>query len=163
MVIYGVIKWTSQIHCHRIVDEIQSLWNSLLDGKSAGRVTDASHNHLYLEPFWCITYLLVGLMHHRSTVRKKMNKPDASQNYGKCYKILNSSCLPKGPKQTAKTQIRLFLKKHPDQVFSVFYSDKLFWIPVLKTNMLLIEKCSKFWTFTKNIYVFNINNAFLRD
>ena len=37
--------------------------------------------------------------------------------YGKCSKILNTSCLPKRPRQKGQTQIR---------VFPVCYSDKPF-------------------------------------
>ena len=35
--------------------------------------------------------------------------------YHKCSKVSNTSCLPKGPGQTAQTQIRLLLKKQSDQ------------------------------------------------
>ena len=34
---------------------------------------------------------------------------------GKCSKILNTSCLPKRPRQTGQTQNRLLLKKQSDQ------------------------------------------------
>ena len=36
--------------------------------------------------------------------------------YGKCSKISNTSCLPKRPRETKQTQIRLLLKKQSDQV-----------------------------------------------
>ena len=36
-------------------------------------------------------------------------------HYGKCSKISNTSCLPKRPRQTVQTQIRLLLKKQSDQ------------------------------------------------
>ena len=32
----------------------------------------------------------------------------------KCSKILNTGCLPKGPRQTGQTQIRLLLRKQSD-------------------------------------------------
>ena len=35
--------------------------------------------------------------------------------YGKCSKILNTSCMLKQPRQTGQTQIRLLLKKQSDQ------------------------------------------------
>ena len=35
--------------------------------------------------------------------------------YGRCSKILNTSCLPKRPQQTAPTQIRQLLKKQFNQ------------------------------------------------
>ena len=35
--------------------------------------------------------------------------------YGKCSKILDSSFLPKRPRQTVQTKIRLLLKKQSDQ------------------------------------------------
>ena len=35
--------------------------------------------------------------------------------YGRCSKIFNTSCLPKRPKRTVQTQIRLLLKKQSDQ------------------------------------------------
>ena len=35
--------------------------------------------------------------------------------YGKCSKILNTSCLPKMPRTTVQTQVRLLLKKQSDQ------------------------------------------------
>ena len=47
----------------------------------------------------------------------------------KCSKILNSSCLPKRPRQMGQTQIRLLLKKQSDQGLSgllQMYSDKHF-------------------------------------
>ena len=34
--------------------------------------------------------------------------------YGKCSKIINTSCLTKRPRQTVQTQIRLLLKKQSD-------------------------------------------------
>ena len=36
-------------------------------------------------------------------------------HYGKCSKISNTICLPKRPRQTGRTQIRLLLKKQSDQ------------------------------------------------
>ena len=38
----------------------------------------------------------------------------AHLRYGKCSKILNTSCLPKRPRQTGQTQIRLLLMKQSD-------------------------------------------------
>ena len=35
--------------------------------------------------------------------------------YGRCYKISNISCLPKSPRLTGQTQIRLLPKKQSDQ------------------------------------------------
>ena len=35
--------------------------------------------------------------------------------YGKCSKILNTSCLPNWSRQTVQTQIRLLLEKQSDQ------------------------------------------------
>ena len=39
--------------------------------------------------------------------------------YGKCSKILNTSCLPKRPRQTSQTQIRLLLKKQGNKMTEV--------------------------------------------
>ena len=46
---------------------------------------------------------------------KSDNKNKATQHYGKCSKMSKSSCLPKRPRQTVQTQIRLLLKKQSDQ------------------------------------------------
>ena len=39
------------------------------------------------------------------------NRAESGKEYGKFSQILNTSCLPKRPRQTVKTQIRLLLKK----------------------------------------------------
>ena len=41
--------------------------------------------------------------------------PDAKSGHGKCSKISNTRCLPKRPRQTVQTQIRLLLQKQSDQ------------------------------------------------
>ena len=73
------------------------------------------------------------------------------KQYGKYFKISNTICLPKRPGQTEQTQIRLLLKKDPDQTASeeaVWSGSSLFafltsilWITALKTNQ---KNCLKF-------------------
>ena len=43
------------------------------------------------------------------------NAAEKINQYGKSSKILHTSCLLKGPKQTAQTQIRLLLMRGSDQ------------------------------------------------
>ena len=40
---------------------------------------------------------------------------EKKSTFGKSSKISHTSCLPKRPRQTAQTQIRLLLKKQSDQ------------------------------------------------
>ena len=43
---------------------------------------------------------------------------EAKLGIGKCSKILNAICLPKRPRKTVQTQIRLLLKNQSDQGLS---------------------------------------------
>ena len=66
--------------------------------------------------------------------------------HGKCFKISNTNCLQKRPRQTAQTQIRLLLKKQSDQglhCFIVCYSDKRLVNSALKTNVLFENRKKK--------------------
>ena len=42
-------------------------------------------------------------------------------DYGRCSKILNTSCVSKRPRQTEQTLIRLLLKKQSDQGLPCLY------------------------------------------
>ena len=76
-------------------------------------------------------------------------------NYIKCSKILNTSCLPKRPRQTGQTQIRLLLKKQSDlglPSLLQMYSDKHFVNPALITSVVFEKRMRK--VFKKyNIYL----------
>ena len=61
--------------------------------------------------------------------------------YGRCSKILNAICLPKGPRQTVQTQIRLLLKKQSDEGLSLFaILTSILWIAAMITNILNVSK-----------------------
>ena len=64
--------------------------------------------------------------------------------YGKCSKILNTSCLLKRPRQTAQTKIRMLLKKQSDQDLPyLLYSNKHFAEPSLDNRHLILEQNGK--------------------
>ena len=63
------------------------------------------------------TYLMVAF----STGEYVLSTPES-----KCSKVLNTSYLPKRPRKTAQTKIRLLLKKQPHQGRPGLYSDKNF-------------------------------------
>ena len=66
------------------------------------------------ESSWCIRAADQNI-HYSRTQRTCMNvKEDLKKDRpltGICSKILKTSCLPKGPKQTVQIQIRLLLKQ----------------------------------------------------
>ena len=65
-------------------------------------------------------------------------------SYGKRSKILNTSCLPKRPRQTGQSQIRLLLKKQSDQGLpSLVFWQVFKWIPALNTNLLFENRSRK--------------------
>ena len=72
-------------------------------------------------------------------------------DYKKCSKFFNTSYLPKRPRQTGQTQMRLLLKKQSDQVFHVCYSDKHFVISSPETNLLFQNRKRKVFEI-KEIY-----------
>ena len=49
-------------------------------------------------------------------IKTRISYAVSIQRYCRCSKILNTSCLPKGPRQTVKSQVRLLLKKQSEQV-----------------------------------------------
>ena len=64
--------------------------------------------------------------------------------YGKCSKISNTNCLPKGSRQAGQTQIRLLLKKQSDHDLPCL----LFWLAfcefqAVKTNFLFENRKRK--------------------
>ena len=65
---------------------------------------------------------------------------------GICFKIPNTSCLPKMLRQTLQTQIRLLLKKQSDQDLPCL----LFWQDFVKSNKLDLSKGS----IARLLYVF---------
>ena len=58
--------------------------------------------------------------------------------YNRCSKISNTNCLPKRPRQTAQTQIRLLLIR----VFAVCYSDIHFVNSALGPEVIKHFSCS---------------------
>ena len=56
--------------------------------------------------------------------------------YSKCSKISNSSCLPKGLRQTVETHIRLLLKNRKRKVFEVLKHFTIFSIHKCKQLLL---------------------------
>ena len=114
--------------------------------------------------FWApATYVLVQKLENLSLIRQSYletckfveligwpdrQSQDQRKPYGKCSKISNTSSLPKQPRQTAQTLIRLLPEKQSDQGLHSL----LFWHPFcefqswkptfyLRTER---EKCSKF-------------------
>ena len=57
--------------------------------------------------------------------------------YSKCFKVLNTSFLPKRRRQTAQTQIRLLLKKQSDHgIPCLLFKQAFYEISALKTHIL---------------------------
>ena len=82
--------------------------------------------------------------------------------YNRCSKILNTSCLPKRPRQTVQTKIILLLKKQSDYGLPstrLAFLTTILLIPTLITAILFEKKKSKMLKFLEhfNIFIQDLN------